>query len=49
VPAIEEIDTKTGESWRLFESHAILRYLAETRKVPEHWYPKDPVKRAKVD
>ena len=33
----------------LFESHAILKYLAESRNLPDHWYPKDPKKRAKVD
>lgn len=49
VPAITEINTKTGEQWNLFESHAILRYLATTRNVPDHWYPKDIVTRAKVD
>jgi glutathione S-transferase len=39
VPAMVEIDTLTGEEWSLFESNAILRYLATTRKVPDHWYP----------
>ena len=33
----------------MFESHTILRYLHETRGTPDHWYPKDPKKRAKVD
>ena len=41
VPAIVEINKDTGEQWTLFESHAILRYLAKTRKVPDNWYPKD--------
>ena len=41
IPAIEEIDVKTGESWSLGESHAIMRYLAATRNVPENFYPKD--------
>ena len=49
VPTIVEIDTKTGEEFKLFESHAILRYLATSRGVPDHWYPKDIVKRSKVD
>ena len=31
------------------ESHAILRYLADSRGVPEHWYPRDIKKRAAVD
>eukprot|EP00347_Sterkiella_histriomuscorum_P008931 403343194 len=49
VPAIKEIDLKTNEEWSLGESHAILRYLVATRNLPEHWYPKDPRQRAKVD
>ena len=28
VPAMTEINAKTGEQWNLFESHTILRYLA---------------------
>lgn len=31
------------------ESHAILRYLCESQKVDESWYPKDPKERAKVN
>lgn len=50
VPAIVEIDNQTKEEWMLFESHAIMRYLATTRAgIPDHWYPKDIVKRSKVD
>ena len=33
----------------LAESHSILRYIAETRKLPDHWYPKDLKQRARVD
>ena len=44
VPAIAD-----GEVVRLFESHTILRYVHESRGLPDHWYPKDPRKRAKVD
>lgn len=46
VPAI----THGGLS--LFESHAILRYLhavSPDQVALDHWYPKDPAKRAKVD
>lgn len=43
VPAIS--DGKVN----MFESHTILRYLHETRNLPDHWYPKDARKRAKVD
>jgi len=43
VPAIDH------NGFVLAESHAILAYLVNTRHVPDHWYPKDPKKRAKVD
>ena len=33
----------------LYESHAIMKYLCSTRKVDDHWYPKDLKKRAIVD
>jgi glutathione S-transferase len=39
---------KDGE-FTLFESHTMLRYLHQTRKVNESWYPNDPVKRARVN
>ncbi|XP_074317466.1 glutathione S-transferase T1-like [Silene latifolia] len=42
VPAIAH-----GE-FTLFESHAILIYLACTYSVPDHWYPSDLRKRAKL-
>ena len=48
VPAISETDNDESV-WCLNESHAILRYLAETRQTPDHWYPKDARKRAVVD
>jgi len=44
VPAIVEQD-----GWVLFESSTILRYLCNTRDIPDHWYPKDPRKRSQVD
>ena len=31
------------------ESHAIMRYLADSRGCDDHWYPKDLRKRAKVN
>jgi len=33
----------------LSESHTILKYLHETRSLPDHWFPRDSVKRAKVE
>jgi len=44
IPAIVEED---GHS--VYESSSILRYLCNTRDVPDHWYPKDPSKRVQVD
>nr|QBR98219.1 glutathione S-transferase theta [Diaphanosoma celebensis] len=43
VPAIDD------NGFVLTESVAILRYLARERKVPDHWYPSDLKKQAKVD
>ena len=48
VPAIKE--SRPGEDdFILGESHAILRYLCDTRGVDDKWYPKDLKQRAKVD
>eukprot|EP00347_Sterkiella_histriomuscorum_P001079 403373409 len=33
----------------IFESHAILRYLHQTRNCGDHWYPKDFKQKAKVE
>ncbi|XP_024381082.1 glutathione S-transferase T1 isoform X3 [Physcomitrium patens] len=43
VPCIDD------HGFKLHESHAIMRYLATTHNVADHWYPKDPQKRALVD
>jgi glutathione S-transferase len=32
-----------------YESHAIMRYLANRFNVDDHWYPKDAVRRLRVD
>ena len=47
VPAIKE--ENGNDVWLLSESHAILRYLADSRQVADHWYPKDLKTRAMVD
>lgn len=39
VPAMK--DVSYGD-FVLYESHAIMRYLHETRKCPDHWYPENP-------
>nr|PNR50775.1 hypothetical protein PHYPA_009961 [Physcomitrium patens] len=41
--------TIVDDGFKLHESHAILRYLATTRDVADHWYPKDPKRRALID
>ena len=46
---MQEVNEKTGEVFTLAESHSILRYLADTRGVPDHWYPQDARQRAIVD
>jgi len=44
LPCIQDLD---GEFY--WESHAILRYLCDNYKAADHWYPRDPKKRLKVD
>ncbi|KAI5088053.1 glutathione S-transferase theta 2, partial [Silurus meridionalis] len=43
VPVIEE------DGFILTESDAILKYLSAAYCVPDHWYPQQPQKRARVD
>ena len=43
IPAIVE------DGFHLGESHTIMRYICESRNLPDHYYPKDLKKRAKVD
>lgn len=33
----------------LYESHAILAYIARTVQAPDHWYPQDPIQKSLVD
>ncbi|KAL2649891.1 hypothetical protein R1flu_018019 [Riccia fluitans] len=39
----------TDDGFNLGESATILRYLAVTRSVPDHWYPADAKTRARID
>ena len=34
---------------RCIDSAAIMKYLATKYKLPDHWYPSDPERRAKVE
>jgi len=43
VPVIDD------RGFKIFESHTIMRYLADEYKVADHWYPKDLKKRAIVN
>jgi glutathione S-transferase len=43
VPAIDD------NGFKLTESVAILKYFADKYQTPDHWYPKDLQRRAKVD
>ena len=43
VPVIQDGD------FALTESVAIMRYLASTREIADHWYPKDVQGQARVD
>ncbi len=35
--------------FNIFQSHSIMRYLANTRTIPDHLYPKDSKTRAKIE
>jgi len=43
VPVIDD------DGFKLTESVAILKYLADKHQTPDHWYPKDLQRRARVD
>ena len=49
VPAMQEIDENTAKVFTMSESHAMMRYLTDSRGLPDHWYPKNLRKRALVD
>ncbi|KAI2664976.1 Glutathione S-transferase theta-1 [Labeo rohita] len=46
---MQKVPVLDDNGFVLTESDAILKYLATTYNVPDHWYPKLPEKRARVD
>ena len=48
VPGIRDISSE-GQKFHMSESGSIMKYLATTRNVADHWYPAEPRKRAVVD
>ncbi|XP_022917152.1 glutathione S-transferase theta-1-like [Onthophagus taurus] len=49
ITPLHKIPAITENGMNLIESVAILRYLDATGRINEKWYPKEPMKRAKVD
>lgn len=43
VPAIDD------NGFKLFDSAAIMKYLVTKYQLPDHWYPADPQRQAKID
>ncbi|XP_044051748.1 glutathione S-transferase theta-2 [Siniperca chuatsi] len=46
---MQKVPVMVDNGFVLTESDAILKYLATKYDVPEHWYPRQPERRAKVD
>ncbi|KAJ8379412.1 hypothetical protein SKAU_G00001900 [Synaphobranchus kaupii] len=46
---MQTVPVMVDNGFVLTESDAILKYLATNYDVPEHWYPRQPEKRARVD
>ncbi|KAG5840398.1 glutathione S-transferase theta-2 [Anguilla anguilla] len=46
---MQKVPVMVDKGFVLTESDAILKYLATNYDVPEHWYPRQPEKRARVD
>ncbi|XP_026858698.2 glutathione S-transferase theta-2 isoform X1 [Electrophorus electricus] len=46
---MQKVPVMQHNGFVLTESDAILKYLATNFNVPEHWYPRHPERRAKVD
>ncbi|TMW87327.1 glutathione S-transferase T1-like [Solanum pennellii] len=50
VNIMKQVPAIVHDTFKLFESHAILRYLASAfPETADHWYPKDLQKRANVE
>uniref|UniRef100_A0A3Q0QY18 glutathione transferase n=1 Tax=Amphilophus citrinellus TaxID=61819 RepID=A0A3Q0QY18_AMPCI len=46
---MQKVPVMVDDGFVLTESDAILKYLATKYHVPEHWYPRQPERRARVD
>lgn len=46
---MQKVPVMDDDGFVLTESDAILKYLAIKYHVPDHWYPRQPERRAKVD
>ncbi|KAL2092275.1 hypothetical protein ACEWY4_012073 [Coilia grayii] len=46
---MQKVPVMVDNGFVLTESDAILKYLATKYNAPDHWYPRQPEKRAKVD
>lgn len=46
---MQKVPVLVDNGFVLTESDAILKYLATRYDVPEHWYPRQPERRARVD
>ncbi|XP_069001439.1 glutathione S-transferase theta-2 [Embiotoca jacksoni] len=46
---MQKVPVMVDNNFILTESDAILKYLAAKHDVPEHWYPRQPERRARVD
>ncbi|XP_071328430.1 glutathione S-transferase theta-2 [Trachinotus anak] len=46
---MQKVPVMVDNGFVLTESDAILKYLATRYDVPEHWYPRQPERRARVD